>query len=147
MGILPISLPELPIKLRDLRNNQKSSKHNFLCSIKIIKKIHHIPLYSFFWGVPINRRCLLKSYKTAHDHVRTLSVLTLSVRVRIHSAWTLLPCQLPFKGLHRALQREYGQIQKQPKPSKTKQTLAKSKQKQTKTDKKQTGPLKTVKPL
>ena len=29
-GILPTSLPELPIQLRDLRNNQKSLKTNFV---------------------------------------------------------------------------------------------------------------------
>ena len=36
--ILPTSLPKLPTQLRDLRNNQKSSKIYFLNSIKKLQK-------------------------------------------------------------------------------------------------------------
>ena len=46
--ILPTSLPELPIQLRDLRNNQKSSKLNFSCSIQIKKNV--VFLYIPFFG-------------------------------------------------------------------------------------------------
>ena len=44
--VLPTSLPELLTKLRDLRNNQKSSKANFLFSIPKLNKsliFHYIP--------------------------------------------------------------------------------------------------------
>ena len=37
-SVLPTSLPELPIALRDLRNNQKSLNIYFLETIKNIKK-------------------------------------------------------------------------------------------------------------
>ena len=45
--ILPTSLPELPIQLRDLRNNQKSLKNQFVMfhSNSKLKSLNF-----FFWG-------------------------------------------------------------------------------------------------
>ena len=38
-AILPTSLPELPIQLRDLRNNQKSSKTNFFPNRSLLLRV------------------------------------------------------------------------------------------------------------
>ena len=39
LGILPTSLPELPIKLKDLRNKEKSLKAYFIFSLSLILKV------------------------------------------------------------------------------------------------------------
>ena len=46
--ILPTSLPELPIRLRDLRNNQKSFK-TYILQNKYQK--HLLPLFEGVWAV------------------------------------------------------------------------------------------------
>ena len=48
MEILPTSLAELPIQLRDLRNNQKPTKTNFLETIPIQRESLIVPYIQIF---------------------------------------------------------------------------------------------------
>ena len=62
--ILPTSLPELTIYLRDLRNNQKSLKYNFLCSINK----SYIPLHVIiFTDRRTDRQDRTGQDRTGHD--------------------------------------------------------------------------------